>query len=163
MGSIRKSKLGFTLVEMVIVMLVLGIMTSAVAPKYFEALDRYRVEAVARKIIADLKFAQREAQRTSSLRGVKFDVAQNSYLMIGVNDIDRQAQAYSFDLANSDYQVKLHDATFGGSSAIVFDIYGRPSAMGGVVVTCGGEAEGVVVEANGVIELSNVDLDWVTD
>ena len=56
----------FSLVELVIVILVLGILAGAAAPRYASALRWKRLESSAYRIAADLRRARDEAVQASS-------------------------------------------------------------------------------------------------
>lgn len=156
MNSNRKSQSGFSLVEVVIVMLVLGILSATVAPRYLEAITKYRVEAVSRRIVADLKLAQRESQRTSTAKFVTFDLIKNNYIMSGISDLDRPGKDYSFELGQSAYQVNMISVDFEGAKTLSFDIYGRPSAAGTVVVNSSNETQLIQVDADGNISRTSL-------
>lgn len=146
-----KRHLGFTFVELMIVMLIFGIFAAVAAPRYRDALSRFRADATAKRVAADLRLAQRHAKRTSASQSIVFDVANNRYVLTGIPDLDHADQTYAFDLGDSDSQTVLQSAVFGNNSTLTFDIYGRPDKSGTVVIKSGSYQQTVTVEAVGAV------------
>ena len=142
---------GFTLLELVIVMLIFSIFAAVAAPRYLDALDRARADAAAKRIAADLQLAQRYAQRTSTSQSIVFDVANNRYVFSDMPDLDHADQTYAFDLGDMDYQTVLKSADFNGSSTLTFDIYGRPDNNGAVVVKSGSYEQTLTIGTAGAV------------
>ncbi len=49
---------GFTMMDLVITMLIIGILAAVAAPKFVDSLHRMRAEAAAKRIMVDLSYAQ---------------------------------------------------------------------------------------------------------
>lgn len=145
----RSLRSGVSFLELVIIMLVLSIFAAAGASRYSQSVDRFRAQNAARRIEADLQLAASEAQRVSSPRIVQFDVAGNSYELLAVSDIDDAGQPYVVDLANSTYAATLASADFSGSAVASFDMYGRPTNAGTVVVQSASQSQTVTLNADG--------------
>ena len=60
---------GYSLLELTLVVLILGIMAAAVVPSFFSATDSYEVDLVAEEIAQALRFAQSESRRTGEHYG----------------------------------------------------------------------------------------------
>jgi type IV fimbrial biogenesis protein FimT len=138
---------GFTLVELVLVMAILAIVAGIAAPRYATATARFRVDAAARRIGADLGLARARAQTTSAPVTVRFDVGGNSYEMLSTASPLAGAANYVTVMSEEPYQAKLVSATFGGSSDMTFDGYGRPASSGTVVVKVGSVSKTITVDA----------------
>jgi prepilin-type N-terminal cleavage/methylation domain-containing protein len=128
---------GFSLVEIVVVMLILGIMAAVAAPKFASALHQYRAEAAATRIKADLGLVRQHAIATSSQQKVQFSVATNGYNMPGLPDLNHAGQAYAVDLAVYPYHAELESTSLGGDSLLQFDRYGKPDGGGTITVRSG--------------------------
>lgn len=145
--SLRQA--AFSLVELVVVMLVMGILAGVAAPRYVDAIDHARVDAAARRVAADLRYARAEALRASSDRSVQFTVADDTYRLAGVADPDHPASDYEVDLSEGPYGVELVSVDFGGGDTASYSVYGTPSASGFVRLQAGDHRIEVVCDAAG--------------
>lgn len=135
---------GYSFLELAIVVLVLGILAGVAAPKYGEALDHYRVEAAARRIVADLKFGRERAISTAAEQRITFEAAADSYTLDGMDDINHATHEYSVNLAAQGYPVDL-TASFGGGSLFLWRHRGDAAQGGSVTVTSGAASRTVTV------------------
>jgi len=139
-----------TAVELVVVVLILAIIAAAAVPRYVDNLMRARVDAAARRIVADLAAAQARAKATSSNQTVTFVVPPqgNQYQIVGMDDPDRPGAAYAVDLAASPYQVKLSTVDLGNDTTLVYNGYGVPDSAGTIVVQAGSFSKTVTIDSN---------------
>ncbi len=70
---------GFTLVEMLIVVTIVGILASVVIPSLSSASGAVALEATARSLAADIRGARQSAVQYNASFAVTFDLASNSY------------------------------------------------------------------------------------
>lgn len=146
------SRAAFTLIELVIVLLILGILTVVTMPNIAKAIREQNVDAAARRIAADLETARQTAKATGASRSVQFDVAANQYTLLNIKDINHPAIQQVTNLSNAGYAVTLGTATFNGTNQLTFDLYGRPFAgsplaplNGGTIVVQAGSAQHAIV------------------
>jgi prepilin-type N-terminal cleavage/methylation domain-containing protein len=136
----------FTVVELVIVVMVMGILAAVAAPTFFDSLLFHRVETAARRVKADLDYARQRARLISAAQTVTF--ANSVYTLGGTaKSLDNANAAFTVDLKKSPYLLDSATATFGGSATITFDGYGTPSSGGSVVLTAKDHQCTVTVEA----------------
>ncbi|MEG4347416.1 prepilin-type N-terminal cleavage/methylation domain-containing protein [Microcoleus sp. A003_D6] len=69
----RKGDKGYTLIELLIIVLILGIFASIAAPSWLAFINRQRVRTVNDRVFQTLRLAQSEAKRTKSDRVVTFN------------------------------------------------------------------------------------------
>ena len=129
---------GFSLIELVVVLIILGIWASIAVPRVANSLARYRMEAAATRIVRDLALARARAKSASVSQAVVFDLAAGSYQLVGIEDIDRSGEVYEVLLADYPYRATIVAAEFDGDTGIVFDGYGVPDSGGTVIIQGGG-------------------------
>lgn len=125
---------GFSLIELIVIMIILSLMASVAVPRVANTLARRRVEFAAARIVSDLRLAQREARVASQGRTVSFDTSTNAYTLLAVADLDHPTE-YVVRLADPPYEVKLVSANLGDDAQIKFDGYGVPDTGGTVVIS----------------------------
>ncbi|NLS93371.1 MAG: prepilin-type N-terminal cleavage/methylation domain-containing protein [Planctomycetaceae bacterium] len=135
---------GFTLMELVIVTMIIGILSAVAAPRFAEALAEYRVEAAAAQIRSDLTEARLQAKITSAAQTVQFDDAAEAYTLVGVPDIDHPGQDRRI-LLLSRFKASIDSVDCGGDAELAFDGYGIPDSSAEIVITCGNRQRTVTV------------------
>ena len=73
---------GFTLVELTIAMLLVGILAVVAMPRYRDAWEWHCVESAARRVVADLEWARRQAIQTGTNQSAVFSVVDNRYKLV---------------------------------------------------------------------------------
>jgi prepilin-type N-terminal cleavage/methylation domain-containing protein len=124
----------YTLVELVVVMMVIGILSAVAAPRYFDTLAVSRVDAAAKRIAADLGLMRARAMMKGQVatEEVRFYPAADRYELIDTPDRNHSGQVYTVELANTAYPADIVSVEFtndeGATSfmTVQFDMYGRP-------------------------------------
>ena len=137
---------GHTLIELVVVLVVMALLWGIAAPRYASAMFRYRAEAAARRIAADLAMARAYAMQTSSSIPVTFDTTNNKYTLTGIQSLDRLSSNCTVNLAVDPYQATLTTVPF-TSNRVTFNTYGSADQSGTITVTSGGYSWTVTLEA----------------
>lgn len=134
------------MIDLVITVMVIGIMAAVAVPRFVGSLQRYRVEAAAKRVQADLGFARRTAMARSTPLTVQFTGASHNYTIVGVDRPDRVGQAYTIQLADSPYQSIIVSAVLGGDESVQFNQYGVPDSGGTITVQSGAFQKTVTID-----------------
>ncbi len=137
---------GFTLIDLMMAIAVIAIVAAIATPRYANALTRYRAEAAARRVVADLALARQTAKSTSSSRTVDFDDSDDSYTIPNVRELDTAGTMYRVQLQDQPYQAQIVSVDLGGDWQIIFDGFGIPDSGGFVIVQSGDYQYTVVVD-----------------
>lgn len=143
---------------------IVAIMAGLALPRFAEAANRRRLEAAARRVVIDLRFAQRLARASSRQHRVRFIVTTNLYTVettsdgstwTAVADINHPSAGYHVDLAKEPYAAKVANAS-GADVLFVFDGYGQPTADVFIRIGVAGHYQTITVnQATG--EISSAD------
>lgn len=144
----RAAARGFSLMELVLVILIVAIISAVVVPRFGGSITRHRADTVAQRIAVDLELARRRASTTSAAQRVIFDVEDDSYELDGLGDMDHSTEDYIVSVAEDPYKAVLVFVNFGGDEEIIFDGFGTPDSGGSVIVQVGNEIRTVTVDAN---------------
>ena len=153
---VRAGRKAFTLVEIVVVLLVMGILAATATPTFFRSLRYHRLESAARRVKVDLEQARHAARIKSQSQSITFSGPTSYTLSSGVAGMDSATETYSVDLAKAPYELESVTINLGGPTAISFDGYGTASVEGTIVLAAGDETRTVTLEnSNGDVTISN--------
>ncbi|MBD2074853.1 prepilin-type N-terminal cleavage/methylation domain-containing protein [Phormidium sp. FACHB-592] len=74
---LRQSTAGFTLIETLVVVIMIGVLFAIAAPGWLTFINRQRLGTANERILQTLRTAQAEAKRTQTYREARFDVASD--------------------------------------------------------------------------------------
>ena len=136
---------GFTLVELVVVMVIIGVVGAIAIPRFSQATARHQLDAAAQRVMADLELAADRASAARLNTTLTFNTSNDSYSFDTFG-----GEAYTVELGQGPYEVDMTRAKFGTSNVATFDGYGTPAQTGSVVLSSGDSTVTIFLEANGV-------------
>lgn len=159
-------KKGFTLIEIVIVIVLIGILAAAIGPRILHLQDSFKVEAAAEQIANHIRLAQSLAIARHDDHRVYFDTANHAYSVYNVDTGDTVKNPLNpgkdliVDFKNPDseyYDSQLKGVTIESLSpanySATFNPLGKPTAgRGSVTITKGSSTRyiGVAAETGAV-------------
>jgi type II secretion system protein H len=136
---------GFTLLELIVVMVIIGITAWIAYPK-LSALNDIKLDAAARRVAADLRYAQNQSIGKRSVHGILFEPSAGRYTVFSpttataVTDPANRARPLRVDfVSGGEFQgIAIASAAFGTSRGVTFDFFGVPRDTAGVELAATG-------------------------
>jgi len=152
---------GFTFVEVIIVILILGIMTTLALPAMNDFLTDETINAATDAVVTAVYYARTRAITTGVNYRVGFDTATNTFQVeryaggtppdetfeIVQNPLTKRDYIVSFDDGPVGQGVDLTFAAFGLDEYVRFGSLGAPVPPGGVTLEYGGKSRNIGVTA----------------
>ena len=158
----RRGPAGFTFIELVIVITIVGILAVAAAPAWMDV-ARNNLDVSKRRLITDLSYAREVAIQKHDPVMAKFDVAAGSYTIYrrstgaSLADPSDLARTLNFSFSGQDNSggVALASVSIGGMEGLRFTSWGTPcdtlgnaiASTGFIILTSGQYTDTVRVEA----------------
>ncbi len=129
---------GFTLTELIVMLSIMGILSWLAFPK-MAAMDEIRLDAAARRLAGDLRYAQSQAISKRVMHGILFEPSIERYTVFAptastpVTDPADRARPLRVDYTSrTEFQgVLITSATFGTTTGVKFDYFGIPRDTAG--------------------------------
>ncbi|MEM8738725.1 MAG: GspH/FimT family pseudopilin [Planctomycetota bacterium] len=144
----RRTAPGFSLVELILTALIVGLVAAIALPRYADALALHHADAAARRVVADLEYARAHALATSQTVEVAFDLDLDTLTVPGLAALDAPRQDHTTRLADEPYRADLTQADFNQAPTVSFNGYGRPSSGGEVHLRVGSRTRTVRLDAH---------------
>jgi prepilin-type N-terminal cleavage/methylation domain-containing protein len=136
---------GFTLVELAVVITLLAILAWVAWPS-LASMGEIRLDAAARRVASDLRYAQNRAIGSRTIHGVRFDAGAGRYVVYAGNSGTPLANPWNrgttltvvFDALTETRGVTIASAAFGATPAVTYDAYGVPRDSTGVELAAAG-------------------------
>jgi prepilin-type N-terminal cleavage/methylation domain-containing protein len=133
---------GFSLVELSLVIAIVAVMGAVALPRYERSLDRYRADAAAKRVVAELDQIAVNASVTSLARTVVFTAGSGQFTVSSSGAVER-----TVDLTVEPYSATVTAASLGGDASLVYSGYGTPDSGGTITLKSGATTRTVTVSA----------------
>jgi prepilin-type N-terminal cleavage/methylation domain-containing protein len=139
------SSRGFSMTELIIIITILGILSWLAYPKV-SAMDEIKLDAAARRLAGDLRYAQSLAMSRRVIHGILFNAALEKYTVYApntatpiVDPADRARTMIVDYTSRTEFKgVLVQSAAFGTTPGVSFDYFGVPRDTAGVDLTTNG-------------------------
>ena len=140
------SRRGVSLVELVAILAIVAILGALAAPRFARSVAVQRADAVARRIVIDMRLAQQHANATGSSQAVRF--WSNQYEFAGLADPNDRSKDYTVAINKPPYFATLVSVKFDNTGdTVTYDGYGVPDTGGSVVIGVGDQRRTIAIDA----------------
>ena len=150
-GHIQPDRIrrAFTIIEVLMVVFIIGVISTLAVPRYSNFVAQHRAESAARRIAADIALIRRHARLTSTNQTIQFDVSTNAYVVSGMSSLDNPAGFYAVSLADEPYDASISSITLDSNNngTVTFDGYGVPDTGGSIVIGVGVYSRTIQIDA----------------
>lgn len=158
---IRSSRRGFSLIEISIVVVVVGVVYAIATPRFSQAGSQRRVDMAMDRIERDFRLAEQDAWHTGVSRELVFDVTNNRYEIVGMTD--GMGNPYIVDLSKAPYNLSIDSVHFAGDTRLTIDGRGGVPVGGNVVLADGSYSATGSVASRDTDSMSMIVSDTTTD
>jgi prepilin-type N-terminal cleavage/methylation domain-containing protein len=116
---------GFTLIDLTITIVIIGIVAAIAVPRFSQSLDLIRADSAARFIAADLNYARHRAQISSQNNPVNFTTSPPGYAMPNTPHLNRSGATYAVNLSDNGLNVNLV-LNLQGNTSVTYNSFGIP-------------------------------------
>jgi prepilin-type N-terminal cleavage/methylation domain-containing protein len=143
-----KSREGFTLIETMMVIAIVGVIMAIGAPNFSKWQEKHQINGQAQKVYFDLMLARTTAVKNNNLVSVAFNTTSHTYTIHDDTDGDGTQDtgeavktgilendvnfAFNSGINDADGNAVSAAVSFGGSTTVTFDSRGQSSASGSV-------------------------------
>ncbi len=136
--SLNRNRKGFSMIEMLTVMAIVGILSAIMVPKYVDTVQGLRLLAAGEKMVDDLKYIYNYAITQHDTTWMVVDIPNNRYAIFSGPTVASRTLLYDPSTNDTAYVeldtffpgIKITSVNFGGSSEVMFDWWGTPSSGG---------------------------------
>ena len=142
---------GFTLVEILIVVMLVAIIAGAAAPQVADAIQRYSLTSAGQQVVTTIRSARQQAVGQNAVRRVRFNFpAVGQYQVL--DSVDGAIGDVQFLPAGTDFGAVSGDIEI-TTSGRVTDLAGNPTTETIVVSNDDGQTRTITVSASGRVQL----------
>ena len=123
----RSSKNGFSLIELIIVIMIIGVVTAIAMPKFAHAGSGRRLSAARKTLLSDIAMVKLRARATSKVHLIKFYPDEEIYIIVEGTEITRDSIILSRDLKVEPFNLEISRTSLGVNPYSTITVYGDVS------------------------------------
>ncbi len=120
----RQHRTGFSLLELVIVVTIMGIIAAIAVPRFGEASEGRRLQAARNILLDDIQAAKLRARATSKQHVIQFYPDKEMYAIFEGNEIKGGALVLSRTLSEDPFNIEIHRTNLTGDLVAIITPFG---------------------------------------
>lgn len=141
---------GWTYIELVITVAVVGILAAIAAPRFARAQDGAALAAAARRLAAELTAVRQRAIVSRTKATVRFGRTTGGVTVSGIDTTRLSCEGGVIDLSQGPYGATISRTSF-ASDQVSFDGFGTPTSSGEIQLVRGGLNHIVSISKGGAL------------
>lgn len=151
---VRTRRNGFTLIDLTISVLILGIVAAVASPSFADAMIKFRIEAAAKRIAGDFNYARKQAMAKSEAITIEVFTSPSRYVINGATNLDHGGTSTTITISDVDASITSTVPNFDGETSLQYSHYGLPVVVasganlvsGSVVITMGSQTKTISID-----------------
>lgn len=141
---------GFSLLELVIVLLIISLLALLVTPRLTKTISHMEVKSAAKRISAILRYCRSDAINKNKIVQVNFDTKSNLITVLSADEGEESPSMRNSYLLPSSIRMEKIEAgqTFFENALPSFEFYPNGGANGGTAVVRGGEGRSYTLQVD---------------
>lgn len=149
----RRKGSGFTLMEVMVVMAIIGILASISVPNFRNYMIQRRLNGATRQIMSDLMYARMQAVSQNNKFRVIFNGDGKQYTILDDNNDNDNADSGEQTVVKN-IQTDYPDVTFSSNNNPIFSPRGTASSLPTITLTNSGGTKTITVAITGRVKIN---------
>ena len=125
MPARRANESGFSIIELLIVMVIIGVVSAIAVPRFADAGSGRRLSAASRTLVADIEHMKLIARSSSNTHIIKFYPEADMYIIVEGTDVQRESVVLVRDFSGSPFAIEIKRTSLGSDQFAVVDPLGN--------------------------------------
>lgn len=142
----QATRSAFSLIELVIVIAIIGVITTIAVPRFADAGSGRRLSAAKKTLLSDIEMVKLRARATSKVHAIKFYPSLDMYVIVEGSDVKKDAVVLLRDFRADPFDLIISRTSLSSPRIVVITPYGDVSPAFSVGIEDDGVELTIVVD-----------------